>query len=119
MRFFAIALLALIAIASVSAQSQADIDKAKKIMECVNNVKEPCQTSDKPCLAEQQKLEDCQDKCKKDNSNSTSDALSCAKKCTSTNKDVQAWADAQMACVSSSMISFTFAALIAAFALLF
>ncbi|KAL4482887.1 hypothetical protein ABPG74_018914 [Tetrahymena malaccensis] len=119
MRFFAIALLALIAIASVSAQSQADIDKLKSIAECMQKIKEPCQTSDKDCQAEQEKLEDCQDKCKKDNSNSMSDAFSCAKKCSSTNKDVQAWYDAQIACVSSSIISFAFAALISAFALLF
>ncbi|EAS00177.1 transmembrane protein, putative (macronuclear) [Tetrahymena thermophila SB210] len=119
MRFFAFALLALIAISCVSAQSQADIDKAKKIFECINNIQEPCQATDKDCQAEQDKIDECSDKCKIDNASSQSGAMSCMKKCTSTNKDVQTWYDANMACLSSSMNSFVLTFAIALFALLY
>ncbi|EAS00170.1 transmembrane protein, putative (macronuclear) [Tetrahymena thermophila SB210] len=119
MRFFAFALIALIAISCVSAQSQADLDKFKDYMDCIKKVKEPCQTTDKDCLAEQDKIEECSQKCKDDNASSQSDALSCVKKCTSTNKDVQTWYDATIACLSSSMTSFVLTFAIAIFALLF
>ncbi|EAS00169.2 hypothetical protein TTHERM_00935450 (macronuclear) [Tetrahymena thermophila SB210] len=65
MRFFAFVLLALIAISCVSSQSY-NIQYAKNILDCINNVKEPCQTTGDYCQAEKQKINECSDKCKTD-----------------------------------------------------
>ncbi|KAL4482901.1 hypothetical protein ABPG74_018927 [Tetrahymena malaccensis] len=116
--FFAIALLALIAITSVSAQSQADLDKLKNYFNCMSKINPPCQDTDQPCLDEKNKIRDCQVKCQT-TSSSESDSLACQKKCTSTNKDVQTWYDATMACTSTSITTFVFSAFIAVFTLLF
>ncbi|KAL4484665.1 hypothetical protein ABPG74_019842 [Tetrahymena malaccensis] len=118
MRIVAVALLALVALSAVHAQSASDI---QKMTECMDEVQKqpPCQKSDTDC----QNAEDLADKCSGNctsSAKSFGDIASCLKsKCSSQNKDVQAYIDKQVKCLSSSVISFAFAALISAFAFLF
>ncbi|EAS00168.2 hypothetical protein TTHERM_00935440 (macronuclear) [Tetrahymena thermophila SB210] len=107
MKFFAFALLALIAISFVSAQSKVDLNSNTKMFNCINNVKNPCQPTDNACLAEYTKISDCTNKCHTDNATTFStNYMSCAKKCTSTNKDVQTYYDAIIVCLNLSILCF-------------
>ncbi|EAS00498.1 transmembrane protein, putative (macronuclear) [Tetrahymena thermophila SB210] len=120
MRFFAITLLAVIAISSVSAQSQPDIEVEYKTIDCLQNNETYCQNTDKDCLTEQTKIVECEMICVEDNPSSKNDVLSCINfKCTSTNKNIQAWQKAINACLNSNITSFVLVFAIALFALLF
>ncbi|KAL4484667.1 hypothetical protein ABPG74_019844 [Tetrahymena malaccensis] len=118
MRIIALALLALVALSAVNAQSASDI---QKMTECMDEVQKqpPCQKTDTDC----QKAEDEADKCSANctsSAKSFGDIASCLKsKCSSQNKDVQAYIDKQAKCLNSSIISFVLAALVASFAFLF
>ncbi|KAL4484664.1 hypothetical protein ABPG74_019841 [Tetrahymena malaccensis] len=118
MRIFAFALLVLTILSAVHAQTA---EEYKKIFECMDKIEKesPCKPNDDSCRDAERKADKCAGTCSM-SSNSLAEIRSCYEsKCSSPNKDVQAFLDKKAQCLGSSIISFAFAVLISAFALLY
>ncbi|EAS00172.1 transmembrane protein, putative (macronuclear) [Tetrahymena thermophila SB210] len=121
MKLLTLALLTLLAIATVNAQtiSASDLQKAAKILECSSKIANPCQPTDQPCLDEMQKVESCSDQCSESNQ-SIDSIYNCYKQeCKSDNKDVQKYVDEQVACANSGIKILAITAIIGALAVFF